>query len=55
MTNSRSVWQEYELKEIISDKVFKAKKQNTNEMFAIKEIIGLKKISHEKPAPAVKD
>ena len=47
MTNSRSVWQEYELKEIISDKVFKAKKQNTNEMFAIKEIIGLKKISHE--------
>ena len=47
MTNSRSVLKEYELEGIISDKVFKAKKKNTNEMFAIKEIIGLKKISHE--------
>ena len=47
MSNRGSVWNEYESVENLSNKVFKAKKNNSNEMFVIKQIIGQKKISLE--------
>ena len=47
MSNRGSVWNEYESVENLSNKVFKAKKNNSNEMFVIKQIIGQRRISLE--------